>query len=51
MTWVDSALAAVIILFIIVMVWSRIQQQRMFDTMKEIKDIVLMIGGKVTDGK
>ena len=40
MMWVDTLLVIIIILFIILIVWSRVMGQRMIDTITEIKEIV-----------
>jgi len=40
MSWVDSLLVISIIGFIILMIWSKLQQQRMLDTLNEIRDFV-----------
>ena len=40
MTWIDTALVVIIILFIILMIWSKMQQQRMLDTLNEIKEFI-----------
>ena len=40
MTWVDTVLVFSIISFLILIIWSRVQQQRMLDTLNEIKEFV-----------
>jgi len=40
----QNGIALLVIVFIILLVWSRIQNQRMIDTVKEIRDI--MKGGQ-----
>ena len=44
MTWIDTSLVIIIILFIVLLVWSKIMGQRMLDTVLEIKEIVLEVG-------
>lgn len=39
MTWVDTALVIIIILFLIMIIWSRVMGQRMIDTFNEIKEM------------
>lgn len=36
----QTALVAVILLFLALIVWSKVQNQRMLDTIKELKEIV-----------
>ena len=43
MPWTQTALAVGIVLFIILLVWSRVQGQTMLDTVKEIRDIVMLL--------
>ena len=43
MTWVDVFLVVIIVLFIILIVWSRIMGQRMIDTITEIKEAIGLI--------
>lgn len=38
--WINTLLAVVIVLLIILIVWSKIMHQSILDTVKEIKDIV-----------
>lgn len=40
MASVDTFLVIIIVLFIILLVWSRVMQQSMLDTLVEIKDMV-----------
>jgi hypothetical protein len=40
MTFLDTALVVLIITFIVLMIWSKLQQQRMLDTLNEIRDFV-----------
>lgn len=40
MTWVDVSLVWVIVLFIILLVWSRVQHQSMGDTLREVRDFI-----------
>jgi preprotein translocase subunit YajC len=40
MSAIDTILVVVIILFFVLLVWSRVQQQKMSDTIAEIRDIV-----------
>ena len=40
MTWLDTALVILIIVFIVLMIWSKMQEQRMIDTLNEIKEFV-----------
>ncbi len=40
MSWLDTTLVFGIITFIILMIWSKLQQQRMLDTLNEIKDFI-----------
>ena len=40
MAFLDVSLVVIIILFIILLVWSRVQSQSILDTVVEIKDIV-----------
>ena len=40
MSWFDSLMALMIILFGILIVWTKISQQRMIDTLNEIKEFV-----------
>lgn len=37
--FLDNLITLLIILFLILMIWSRIQHQRMLDTVNEIKDM------------
>ena len=38
--WTDTLIVVLIIVFLILIVWSRIMGQRMLDTVVEIKDMV-----------
>ena len=40
MAWLDTFLVIAIIVFLILIVWSRIMGQRMLDTVVEIKNMV-----------
>lgn len=40
MSFFDIALVVSILLFIILIVWSRVMQQTMLDTVKEIKEMI-----------
>ena len=40
MPFIDMTIIIVIILFIILLVWSQVQKQRMIDTVIEIKDMI-----------
>jgi len=40
MTWVDTSLVFLIVSFLLLLIWSRIQQQQMLDTLGEIRDFV-----------
>ena len=40
MTWLDVSIVIVIVLFLILIVWSRIMHQTMLDTVTEIKDML-----------
>ena len=40
MNLLDFSLTAMIIIFLILIVWSRVQQQKMYDTVMEIREIV-----------
>lgn len=40
MAWLDVSLVILIILFIIMLVWSKVMQQSMVDTLIEIKDMI-----------
>jgi hypothetical protein len=40
MTWLDTFLVVTIITFIILMIWSKLQQQQMIDTLGEIRDFI-----------
>lgn len=45
MAWLDVSLVILIILFIILLVWSKIMQQSMLDTVVEIKEMIAEIKG------
>jgi len=45
MAWLDTFLVISIILFLILIVWSRIMGQRMLDTIVEIKEILASLKG------
>lgn len=40
MTWLDTTLVILIITFIILMIWSKLQHQEMLDTLNEIRDFI-----------
>jgi len=40
MTWVDTSLVIIIVLFLILLIWSRIMGQKMLDTFKEIVEML-----------
>jgi len=40
MTFFDTSIVIVIVLFLILIIWSRIMNQKMLDTMKEILSFV-----------
>jgi len=40
MAWIDTLIVLVIIVFGMLMIWSRVQQQKMLDTLNEIKEFV-----------
>lgn len=46
MSWWDVALVFLIIIFGILLVWSKVQQQRMIDTLYEIKEFIQSIKEK-----
>lgn len=41
MTWLDTTITLTVIIFIILIVWSKIQHQTMKETVFEIRDILL----------
>lgn len=41
MTWVDTVIPLLIIVFLILIVWSKIQHQTMKETIFEIRDILV----------
>lgn len=45
MTLLDILIPVSIILFIILLVWSRVQQQKMIDTVVELKQIISNVFG------
>ena len=49
MTWFDIALVVVILTFLILIIWSRVQDQTMLDTVVEIKEIIAVIGESFKD--
>ncbi len=40
MSFIDTALVVSIITFIVLMIWSKLQQQKMLDTLNEIKEFI-----------
>lgn len=46
MAWTDTALVFIIIFFGILLIWSKVQQQRMIDTLYEIKEFIQSIKEK-----
>lgn len=46
MTWVDSLTIFAVLTFICIWAWSKMQQQKILDTVLEIKEIIKVVGGK-----
>lgn len=46
MAWLDTLIIVLLLTFIGLLVWSRVQHQTMLDTIKEIKQIFKEIGKK-----
>ena len=38
MAWQDYTLTAAILIFLALLIWSRVQEQQMIDTLREIRD-------------
>lgn len=49
MSFLDIALPLLIIGFLILIIWSRVQQQKMYDTVMEIRDIMTGLVSPLTE--
>lgn len=52
MAWQDYTLTAAILIFLALLIWSKVQQQQMIDTLREIRDFTKeTFVSKVEDAK
>ena len=52
MAWQDYTLTAAILIFLALLIWSKVQQQQMIDTLREIRDFTKeTFVGKVEEAK
>lgn len=49
MAFLDVALAVLIILMLVIIIWSKIENQRILDTIIEMKEIIATFGGNAVD--